>query len=256
MRNFCEELRRCMGRGMIAAMLMTMFPMLLAVLSLLPDAYTERVHASDAMVNAMYKGGLTPVAFIAASFAHSTSYLSDIGSGALRYQLARCGRTRFAVDRFCANAICGALGVACGKAIFFVLLRTIFPAQDIPYRVVGAYNAMMALSYARPELYYFVMILLQIPGSMVMASVALAVSTLVGNAYITLASPMICVGLVTALPQWLGGGRLRELIYAPADLNIWTEGYARYCGHLCYCLAGLAVTFAVFYIGVRRYRGE
>ena len=113
---------------------------------------------------------------------------------------------------------------------------------------------MMALSYARPELYYFVMILLQIPGSMVMASVALAVSTIVGNAYITLASPMICVGLITALPQRLGGDRLRELIYAPMDLGIWMNGYTLFCEHLIYCAIGLAATFAVFYLGVRRYK--
>ena len=49
-----------MGGGMMAAMLMTMFPMALAVLSFLPYAYTERVHASDVIVNALYKSGLTP----------------------------------------------------------------------------------------------------------------------------------------------------------------------------------------------------
>ncbi len=245
-----------MGGGMMAAMLMTMFPMALAVLSFLPYAYTERVHASDVIVNALYKSGLTPVAFIASAFAYSTSYINDAFSGALRYQMARCGRLRFTVDRFCANAICGALGVAAGEALFFLILRTLYPVQDIPYRVAVEQNAMMALSYARPELYYFVMILLQIPGSMVMASVALAVSTLVGNAYITLASPMICVGLITALPQRLGGDRLRELIYAPMDLGIWMNGYTLFCEHLIYCAIGLAASFAVFYLGVRRYKGE
>ena len=68
----------------MAAMLMTMFPMALAVLSFLPYAYTGRVHASDVIVNALYKSGLTPVAFIASAFAYSTSYISDAFSGALR----------------------------------------------------------------------------------------------------------------------------------------------------------------------------
>ena len=120
MKNFREEMRRGMGRGMIAAMLMTMFPMLLAVLGFLPDVYTEKYHASGLMVNALYKSGLTPVTFIAAAFAYSTSYIGDIANGALRYQLARCGRTRFALSRFWANAICGALGVALGEMAFFV----------------------------------------------------------------------------------------------------------------------------------------
>ena len=104
MKNFCEEMRRGMGRGMIAAMLMTMFPMLLAVLGFLPGVYTEKYHASGLMVNALYKSGLTPVTFIAAAFAYSTSYIGDIANGALRYQLARCGRTRFALSRFWAYA--------------------------------------------------------------------------------------------------------------------------------------------------------
>lgn len=256
LRNFCEEMRRGMGRGMLAAMLMTIFPMALSALSFLPYAYTERLDASGMMVYALYKSGFYPVAFIASAFAYSTSYINDAFSGALKYQMARCGRFRFTVDRFCANAICGALGVAAGEALFFLIMRTLYPVQDIPYRVAAEQNAMMALSYARPELYYFVIILLQIPGSMVMASVALAVSTLVGNMYITLASPMIYVGLITALPQRLGGERIHELIYAPMDLGIWMNGYTLFCEHLIYCAIGLAATFAVFYLGVRRYKGE
>ena len=256
MKNFCEEMRRGMGRGMIAAMLMTMFPMLLAVLGFLPGVYTEKYHASGLIVNALYKSGLTPVAFIAAAFAYSTSYIGDIANGALRYQLARCGRTRFALSRFWANAICGALGVAFGEMAFFLILRTLYPIQDIPYRVAGTYNAMTMLSYTQPELYYFVIILVQIPGYMVMASVALAVSTFARNMYVTLASPIIYVGLVSALPQKFGESSLRDLIYLPNDLAIWQEGYTLFYWHLGYCAAMLAATFAVFWLSVCRYKGE
>lgn len=256
MKNFCEEMRRGMGRGMIAAMLMTMFPMLLAVLNFLPNAYNERNHASGLMVNALYKSGLTPVTFIAAAFAYSTSYIGDIANGALRYQLARCGRARFAVCRFWANAICGALGVAFGEMAFFLILRTLYPIQDIPYRVAGTYNAMTMLSYTQPELYYFVIILVQIPGCMVMSSVALAVSTFARNMYVTLASPIIYVGLVSALPQKFGESSLRDLIYLPNDLAIWQEGYTLFYWHLGYCAVMLAATFAVFWLSVCRYKGE
>lgn len=256
MKNFCEEMRRGMGRGMIAAMLMTMFPMLLAVLGFLPGVYTEKYHASGLIVNALYKSGLTPVAFIAAAFAYSTSYIGDIANGALRYQLARCGRARFAVCRFWANAICGALGVAFGEMAFFLILRTLYPIQDIPYRVAGTYNAMTMLSYTQPELYYFVIILVQIPGYMVMASVALAVSTFARNMYVTLASPIIYVGLVSALPQKFGESSLRDLIYLPNDLAIWREGYTLFYWHLGYCAVMLAATFAVFWLSVCRYKGE
>ena len=256
MKNFREEMRRGMGRGMIAAMLMTMFPMLLAVLGFLHDVYTEKYHASGLMVNALYKSGLTPVTFIAAAFAYSTSYIGDIANGALRYQLARCGRTRFAVCRFWANALCGALGVAFGEMAFFLILRTLYPIQDIPYRVAGTYNAMTMLSYTRPELYYFVIILIQIPGCMVMASVALAASTFVRNMYVTLFFPIIYVGLVSALPQKFGEISLRDLIYLPTDLAIWREGYTLFNWHLAYCVVMLALTFTIFWLSVRRYKGE
>lgn len=256
MKNFREEMRRGMGRGMIAAMLMTMFPMLLAVLGFLPGVYTEKYHASGLMVNALYKSGLTPVTFIAAAFAYSTSYIGDIANGALRYQLARCGRTRFALSRFWANAICGALGVAFGEMAFFLILRTLYPIQDIPYRVADTYNAMTMLSYTRPEFYYFVIVLIQIPGCMVMASVALAVSAFVRNMYVTLASPVIYVGLVSALPWQFGEISLRDLIYLPTDLAIWQEGYTLFYWHLGYCAVMLAITFAVFWLSVCRYKGE
>ncbi len=256
MRNFREEMRRGMGRGMIAAMLMTMFPMLLAVLSYLPDVYTEKYYASSLIVNAIYKSGLTPIAFIAAAFAYSTSYISDIECGALRYHLTRCGRMRFAADRFIANAICGALGVAVGEAAFYLILRTLYPVQDIAYRVVTEYNAMEMLSYTRPELYYFIMILVQIPICMVMASVALVVSTFVRNAYITLASPIIFVGLITALPERLGGDMIYNLIYASTDIALWAEGYTLFFRHLAFCAIMLAITFVVFCFSVYRYKGE
>ncbi len=256
MRNFCEEMRRGMGRGMIAAMLMTMLPMLLAVLSFLPDMYTEKQYASGLMVNALYKSGLAPVAFIAAAFAYSTSYISDIECGALRYHITRCGRMKFAVDRFLSNALCGALGVVVGEAAFFLILRTLYPVQDIPYRVAAEYNAMEMLSYTHEELYYFIMILVQIPLCMVMASVALVVSTFARNTYITLASPMIFVGLITALPQRLGGDMLHELIYASTNLALWHEGYTLFFNHMVFCAIMLVLTFVMFCFSVYRYKGE
>lgn len=256
MRNFAEEMRRGMGKGMIAAILMTMFPMLLSVIGLLPSAYTERVQASGAMVNALYKSGVTPVAFIASAFAYSTSYMTDRNAGALKYQIMRCGRMRFAVDRFFANAICGALGVFLAEAIFFLIMRTIFPAQDIPYRYLDEVNAMMRLSYVQPELYTLIMLLLEMPGYMVMASVALATSTLVNNTYVTLASPIVYFGLVTSIDQSVGSGSLHDIIYTMADLTMWMNGYDELWAYLLYCAVGLALTFAVFYMGVRRYKGE
>lgn len=165
-------------------------------------------------------------------------------------------RTRFALSRFWANAICGALGVALGEMAFFLILRTLYPILDIPYRVADTYNAMTMLSYTRPEFYYFVIVLIQIPGCMVMASVALAVSTFACNMYVTLASPIIYVGLVSALPQKFGESSLRDLIYLPTDLDIWQEGYTLFYWHLGYCAVMLAATFAVFWLSVCRYKGE
>lgn len=258
MRNFAEEMRRGMGKGMIAAILMTMFPMLLSVIGLLPSAYTERVQASGAMVNALYKSGVTPVAFIAAAFAYSTSYMTDRNAGALKYQMMRCGRMRFAVDRFFANAICGALGVFLAEAIFFLIMRTIFPAQDIPYRYPDEVNAMQRLEYVNPELNMFISILLQIPCLMVMASVALATSTFVNNTYVTLASPIVYFGLMEMIPPLPFIGDMRAVIYWAFQMSTeqWQYGYAR-CGiHMLYCAVMLMITFAVFYMGVRRYKGE
>ena len=97
------------------------------------------------MVNALYKSGLTPVTFIAAAFAYSTSYIGDIANGALRVS-TRCGRTRFALSRFWANAICGALGVAFGEMAFFLILHSAI--QDTSCDLLNTlHNAMTMLSY-------------------------------------------------------------------------------------------------------------
>lgn len=260
MRNFAEEMRRGMGKGMIAAMLMTLLPMLIAVMVVIPNAqpYTEKTYACGIMVNALHKSGVAPVAFIAAAFAYSTSYMTDRNAGALKYQMMRCGRLRFAVDRFFANAICGALGVILAQLLLYLIMRSIYPVMDIPYHYLGEVNAMQRLEYVNPELNMFVSILLQIPCLMVMASVALATSTFVNNTYVTLASPIVYFGLMEMMPPLPFIGDMRAVIYWAFQMSTeqWQYGYAR-CGiHMLYCAVMLMITFAVFYMGVRRYKGE
>ena len=244
MRNFAEEMRRGMGKGMIAAMLMTLLPMLIAVMVVIPNAqpYTEKTYAYGIMINALHKSGVAPVAFMAAAFAYSTSYMTDRNAGALKYQMMRCG----------------ALGVILAQLLLYLIMRSIYPVMDIPYHYLGEVNAMQRLEYVNPELNMFVSILLQIPCLMVMASVALATSTFVNNTYVTLASPIVYFGLMEMMPPLPFIGRIREVIYWAFQMSTeqWQYGYAR-CGiHMLYCAVMLMITFAVFYMGVRRYKGE
>lgn len=253
MNHLRKEISRAHGSHWVAASLIMFIPFLLENAALLPLAFTEKMDAIKPMISYFYKSALFPVSMIAVTIPYSTSFIMDLKSGYLKYQIHRAGIGRFVRDRFIGNALAGATAVASAQLLLLLLCSLIFPYPDIGYRYFPTGNRWEVFFYEKPGIYIMLLIALQFWGNMAWSSLALAASTYIGNMYITLFVPFLFVNILSAFSRTGLLENIRALMYLTYDIDFWkNDPTSKIVAFLGVFFIAMALSYPVFLRGVKK----
>ncbi len=253
LRNLRKEMSRAYGSYWVVTSALMIIPFLLENSSLLPLALTEKTDSLKPMISFFYKSALFPVSMICVAIPYSTSFISDLKSGYLRYQVHRCGIRCFVRDRFISNAFAGATAVGSAQIFLLFLCSVLFPYPDIPYRYFPSGNPWEVLFYEKQGVFIVILIAIQFWGNLAWSSLALAASAYIGNVYVTLFIPFLLVNVLSAFSRTGLLESIRKTIYLTYDIDFWrvdvTPKVLEFFG---FFLIILLTSYVSFYRGVKR----
>ena len=252
-KNLRTEIFRAHGRYWVLASMLMAIPFLLENIPLLPLVFTEKTDSIKPMINYFYKSAIFPVSMICVTILYSTSFISDLKSGYLKFQIHRCGVKRFVRDRFLSNALAGATAVASSQILLLLLCCIVFPYPNISYRYFSTGNAWELFFYEKQYLYILILIALQFWGNLAWSSLALASSAFIGNLYITLFVPFLFVNILSMLSRTDLLESVRKTIYLTYDIDFWKNDVTlKVVGYLGLFFAIEIISYFAFYRGVKR----
>lgn len=253
MNHLRKEISRAHGSYWVAASLIMFIPFLLENAALLPLAFTEKMDAIKPMMSYFYKSALFPVSMIAVTIPYSTSFIMDLKSGYLKYQIHRAGIGRFVRDRFISNALAGATAVASAQLLLLLLCCLIFPYPDVNYRYFPTGNRWEVFFYEKQGIYIMLLIALQFWENMAWSSLALAASTYIGNMYITLFVPFLFVNILSAFSRTGLLENIRALMYLTYDSDFWKNDLIlKLMSFIVVFLVIFLLSYLLLYRGVKR----
>lgn len=161
----------------------------------IPGANPFLCNAYDAVIWAQ-RGPVALLVPLLAVLPFADSYVLDRTCGYLRHVLVRSSHRRYLFAKFVVNLLAGGLAIALSLILLFACTNLIYPRGLLPIdqaRIGGAYphGPLGPLYRIAPDLYILFLVGVGFIFGATYATLGLAISTIVSNRYIVLATPFL-----------------------------------------------------------------
>lgn len=144
-------------------------------------------------------GGFVQMIFVCGAIPYAVSYLSDCESGYIRFLVIRGDLRRYLRSKVFVTALSGFSAVFAGKLLFALSLCAAFPlTQETDIMLNGGVELLFDVhpwAYIAGDAFLYAM------ASAAFAVMALLVSSLIRNMFVTLMSPLVLYFMITSLQQ-------------------------------------------------------
>lgn len=173
-------------------------------------------------VNLLIFGSFVQMLLICGAIPYSTSYLSDWQSGYIKAIVIRTDLRSYLRSKVVVTAFSGFVTVALGKLIFVLTMRIFVPVVSEGRHELSSQYALEHLAASHPYAYLAADAALYAMAAAAFAVLALLISSLTRNVFVTLASPMVMYFMMTSLHTILS---LPTAIYLPLLLQGYVPAY-------------------------------
>ena len=151
------------------------------------------------LVSGLAFGGFVQMIFVCGAIPYATSYLSDLENGYIRFLVIRGDLSSYLHSKIIVTALSGFVTVWIGKMLFALSLRLIFPTVD-EYTSMSTAGVDLLFGVS-PWAYIVVDAFLYAMAAAGFAVMALFISSLVRNVFVTVMSPLVLFFMITSLQQ-------------------------------------------------------
>jgi len=170
------------------------------------------------IVNLLLFGSFVQLLLVCGAIPYATAYLSDCENGYIKSLVIRSDLRSYLRSKVIITAISGFLTVFLGKLIFAMTMLSFFPVISPSRTEISQDFVLDVLAVTHPYAYLFVNAATYALGTAAFAVLALLISSLTHNIFVTIMSPMVMYFLFTSITQ---------ILHLPADFSIifLIEGY-------------------------------
>lgn len=151
------------------------------------------------LVSGLAFGSYVQMIFVCGAIPYATSYLSDLENGYIRFLVIRGDLSSYLRSKVIITALSGFVTVWIGKMLFALSLRLVFPTVD---KYTSMSDVGVDILYAvNPWAYIAADAVLYAIAAAGFAVMALFISSLIRNVFVTVMSPLVLFFMITSLQQ-------------------------------------------------------